>query len=527
MRLTDQARRLWLEPLLLLALVCAGPFVGFYAENVHEGLGFWDLGVYWLTCTALVYAIYALPVLLFRPKTQWWSSTWTVALILFFSYHSIRVFLEQQGFERGAQVSGWLVLTGVALLLAIGLGRRRAFHQFLLLFAVLSLIPSAFAAGRLWWALPDQGPGRPYTEAYPLDGNSIWSGKAVRTPNVYWIVLDSYPNEEQLLAHYSHDNSRFVGALESRGFYVARDAHSNFSNTRLSVPTMLNMEYPFDADERYAVEIGRGWAPKPGRTNSGTVAAIAGDNRTVAFFKQLGYRYVHYEGRTFTLIKCRGYEDVCLRVESAGFSELETSLLKLIPTDLYLEWGQGMPPGSLPKRRWHASGTGIPELQESVLALPTDRPFFLYAHLSTPHPPFLNDENCNVGALPGIMKSLARQLRCVNTQILRMLDGIILQDPSAIILLTADHGPRMTIKPGTPLFHWSPSQIRESLGILNALRLPAECQSDLRADLTPVNDMRIVFACLGGHPGRLLPEKYFLARGGPPDGGKLRRVTLR
>ena len=85
----------------------------------------------------------------------------------------------------------------------------------------------------------------------------------------------------------------------------------------------------------------------------------------------------------------------------------------------------------------------------------------------------------------------------------------------------------MTGRPGTPLYRWTPSQIRESLGILNALRLPPDCQRALRPDLTPVNDMRIVFACLGGHPARPVEARHFLARGGPPDGGKLRRVTLR
>ena len=48
-----------------------------------------------------------------------------------------------------------------------------------------------------------------------------------------------------------------------------------------------------------------------------------------------------------------------------------------------------------------------PELADAILALELERPFFLYAHLSSPHPPFLADENCAVGALPASRKSLA------------------------------------------------------------------------------------------------------------------------
>ena len=251
-----------------------------------------------------------------------------------------------------------------------------------------------------------------------------------------------------------------------------------------------------------------------------------GNNRSVGFLRQLGYEYVHYEGRSFNLTRCRGYEDVCIRSDGTGFSELEVSLLGRVPTDIYLEWVLGEPPGTKLRPKRPDSGTGIPELGAAVVALDLENPFFLYAHLSVPHPPFLVDEDCRVGALVAARKSLVRQLRCVNRQLLVLVDEIRTADPEAIVLLSADHGPRMTIKPGTPLFRWDREQVRESLGVLNALLLPEDCRRGLRPGLTPVNDMRIVFACLGGHEPRLLPAQHFVVRGGPPDGGKIRRVTL-
>lgn len=519
------------QPMLLLALVCAAPFLAFYSGNMHEGLGFMDLGVYWLGLVGIAWAIYGVafglmawiaPVRSFRL-----SAIWATALILFLAYRSVAAFFLGLGWSDEGQLAGWFALVGAGVFLAAVFGGRPAFHQFLLLFAALALLPSLWRIASWWQALPDQGPGLPLAQAYPLAGNDIWSGQAVRTPNIYWIVSDSYPNAEQLLAHYGLDNETFLRDLESRGFYVARDAHSNFSNTRLSVPTMLNMEYTFETGEEYAVRIGDGWAPKPGRTNSGTVAAIAGDNRSVAFIKQLGYSYVHFEGRSFALIRCRGYEDVCIASQSAGFSELELSLLELVPYDLVLQYGLGLPKGTTPARTRAASGTGIPELADAILALEVEGPLFLYAHLSSPHPPFLADENCKVGALPASRKSLGRNVRCVNRQLLALVDRLQASDPDAILILSADHGPRMTIKPGTPLFRWSPLQVREALGILNAFRLPEDCRRGLSPSLTPVNTMRIVFACLGGHAPRLLAPKHFVVRGGPPDGGKIRRVTIR
>ncbi|MBW2288368.1 MAG: hypothetical protein JRG90_11160, partial [Deltaproteobacteria bacterium] len=56
------------------------------------------------------------------------------------------------------------------------------------------------------------------------------------------------------------------------------------------------------------------------------------------------------------------------------------------------------------------------------------------------------------------------------------------------------------------------------LGILSALHLPRECRAGLRPTLAPVNFMRIVFACLGGHPPRLTRERHFLVSENLADG---------
>ncbi len=70
-------------------------------------------------------------------------------------------------------------------------------------------------------------------------------------------------------------------------------------------------------------------------------------------------------------------------------------------------------------------------------------------------------------------------------------------------------------------------QIRESLGILNAIRLPKPCRSSAQTNLSPINQMRLVFACLGGHAPNLVPEQHFIARPDSPDRGGLRRVRPR
>jgi hypothetical protein len=83
------------------------------------------------------------------------------------------------------------------------------------------------------------------------------------------------------------------------------------------------------------------------------------------------------------------------------------------------------------------------------------------------------------------------------------------------------------VRKAAPLHSINERQIRESLGILNAFHLPPPCRAALRPDLTPINTMRIVFACLGGEPAKPISPMHFIVRPNSPQRGKLRRVSIR
>ena len=62
-------------------------------------------------------------------------------------------------------------------------------------------------------------------------------------PDVYYFMLDSYPRADYIKKFMKYDNTPFLDALKQRGFYVADCSMSNYSFTRLSQATTLNMEY--------------------------------------------------------------------------------------------------------------------------------------------------------------------------------------------------------------------------------------------------------------------------------------------
>jgi len=62
-------------------------------------------------------------------------------------------------------------------------------------------------------------------------------------PDIYFIVLDSYPRHDALLKGLKIDNSPFLNALTSLGFVIPTCNMSNYDNTILSMPSILNMNY--------------------------------------------------------------------------------------------------------------------------------------------------------------------------------------------------------------------------------------------------------------------------------------------
>lgn len=511
-------------PTLLLSLA---PFAWFYAGNLHEPIQPSDLAIYSLATSAIALALAISLEALLPSKPGRATCGLAVAVLFFFNYSGI----SSAGIEMGGSPNTAAVLYATialaAIVVAIALGSRPGFQKFLLLFAAANfVIPLIFIA-------TDRATAGPARVRSPIEhglvGNDVWSGSLQRTPNVYWIVVDSYPNARELLDIYAFDNSLFVNALNRRGFTVTPGSYANFSTTLLSVPSTLEMDYVFDQEDPfYETQRSRSWRRLPGRTRSGVNASIGGDNRSVSFFKAVGYTYIHYEGGVFLITRCQGAEDLCLKGGSTGQSDLESRLIALTPGPWLLSHSTAM------RRALHphegiGSGTGIPELQANIEEGPFAEPFFLYAHIASPHRPYTNDALCNL--LPvefdrsGNRHFLA-QLQCVNRQVEALLDSIVGRDPDAIVILSADHGPRLSVRKGTSLYDHSNRQVRESLSILQAFRGPPECLASLTPDLTPINSLRWVFACLGDEPPRWIPEHHFIARPDAPERGRIRRVRL-
>ena len=517
------------QGLLLLLLVSLAPFVGFYAHNLSQGIKPGDLWVFSALTFALAAGSYLALYAAFKPSDHRISSLIAVFVVALFNFEATSSLMATHGIGTAGQKLGWIVFLVGALTVTAWFGGRKGFHKVLLLFAALNLAASL----SLFVGYDSSAKGAPSAlETYRLEGNPIWSGEPVRKPNIYWLVVDSYPSELQLREVFGFDNSDFVTFLRARGFYVADESYSNYAATVLSVPSTLQMEVVFPAEGAIREVRGGTQFLLPGRTTRGLLDAIGGDNRTVAYLKQLGYRYVHFADPWSTKVRCRGYEDVCIRGKLTSFTELQSSLLKLVPWDLVQSAMLRMPMLSLAQPV--GSGTLVPEFTEELARLPEDEgPYFVYAHFISPHEPFTNDAECDVFPRGRTLSradglgAFLEQILCLNRHLGALLDDLLARDPEAIVILSADHGARFSPAPETRLADLTQTEILEMLGILNAIRVPETCRSHLHPRIAPVNVMRLVFACLGGHEPRFIEPRFFVGRPrANPEHGSVRRVEV-
>ena len=100
--------------------------------------------------------------------------------------------------------------------------------------------------------------------------------------DVYLIVLDEYANEDVLRTVFGYDNRPFLDSLRALGFYVPKSVGSNYAQTTLSLPSLLNAAHVFAAGR----ELPRG-SKDPTLMNR-----LLGENRVARFLRNRGYRFV-------------------------------------------------------------------------------------------------------------------------------------------------------------------------------------------------------------------------------------------
>jgi hypothetical protein len=346
-------------------------------------------------------------------------------------------------------------------------------------------------------------------------------GTQTNTPDIYYIILDAYGRQDILKELYNFDNSGFIQALETRGFYVADKSNTNYMQTMSSLSSSLNMNYLDDYISRNG-----------GRSSIPFSTELINDNQVRRLLSANGYQTVAFETSFEDLSKADVFlkppqQKNLLTQAILPTNEFESMLIETtvgkVWLDLFIE-----------RNGTANSVLTLPYLQHRVRVIFTLTDLgnvakmpgrkFVIAHVVSPHPPFIFNRNGGFvspkdpyaltdgddyeGGPDAYISGYTEQIQYINKLTLAAVDDILANssDPP-IIIIQGDHGPGAYLKWGS----LAGSNVKERMAILNAYYFPDGDYTSLYPSISPVNSFRAVLNKFFGTEMELLPDNHYFS----------------
>ena len=415
----------------------------------------------------------------------------TILLILFFSYGHIYSLL------KGIHISVFFVfrhrtLAPIFLILA-GLGTWWACRKKLniqnvtltlnvtgIILIIMPVIQSSLVSWKQWNAW------RESSQTVPSSLNAGTVSTFQESPDIYYIILDSYTRADTIQKLYGYDNSNFHNSLEELGFYVADCSQSNYAQTELSLASSLNLDYLDVLNASFV----------PGNTDRSPLWPLIRNSVIRQFLESRGYKTIAFQtGYGWTQIT---NADIYL-APHPGAWELNIFQYMLIQTTagrVLLDASEL----SLPNTPDDLIRRNTQFALEKLQVIPyIEGPKFIFAHLLVPHSfvfgpngePIAIDVSTMTADI--FKQGYVDQVIFINKQIETIVSTIIANSPTPpIIIIQGDHGP-------------TGSGRSNRVSILNAYYLPGH-QDMLYKSITPVNTFRVVLDAYFGQNLPLLPD---------------------
>jgi len=341
------------------------------------------------------------------------------------------------------------------------------------------------------------------SELDPYAGIALTSYDNENSPDIYYLIFDGFAGPNILLKYYDTDILYFIQQLEKRGVYVANESKSNYSMTISSLPSSLNMNYWDELARNEIKDVG--WIP---------VIPLLHDNLVSNYLHNKGYDLVTFPSgfwptedfqtdmKISPLINLNEYQENLL---------LYTPVPRIFPSILYDNH----------RNRINFTLNSLKNITNE------ERPIFVFAHILTPHPPFIFDGEGNPvhpqrtynhfdaddyrklgGTTAEYQEMYSDQLNYIFSEILEMIDGILLESESPpILIIQGDHGPGSLVSQS----HFEENNLDERFSIMNAYYFPDKDYSSLYPSITPVNTFRVILNKYFEENLPLLPDKNYFS----------------
>jgi hypothetical protein len=471
------------------------PVLSFWASNKTQ-VSFKDTWRTFAVCLAIAGIVYfiALQISRGKEKAALFSSLFIVSFFYFGqTYYAVEGKIPYLG-QPALFFIFWLVFFQFGFYLIIRFYRQcEPVNTYL---NWVSLILVVFPLWQLIWP-PMWRPQIQQPIASPVaiqNGNINSTGNE---PDIYYLILDGYGRSDILLEFFSLDNSNFLNALQERGFYVAEQSNTNYTQTLLSLSSSMTGTYLDMA------------GADPKSEDRKILQQYLDQNSYIQRFNQLGY-----ETLVMTDASPIGFNfaDRTISTNSAlnnfelGFQSL--TLMRIWSRSVY-EYAH-----------WKILHSELDILEQ--LPFNAEHPQFVFAHLLMPHPPFVFDASGNFvpsnsfmigdgshyqGTREEYVRGYSRKVQYLNTRLIKIVDHL-LSNPNrpVVIILQGDHGPGSYLD----LESIENSCLQERLPIFNVYYLPYEnARAMLYPSISPVNSFRLIFDQILDQPTPLLDDRSF------------------
>jgi YidC/Oxa1 family membrane protein insertase len=322
-----------------------------------------------------------------------------------------------------------------------------------------------------------------------------------RTPNVYYIVPDAYPNAEGLKAIFGLEVAGFYEELKGLGFTIYPSVFSNYMSTIASISSVLGMDHHY-----YRGSIGNF------EFLNARKFIVSQQNPVVRIFRNNGYQ-IHYVHETDYLFSNGCFIDSCSPLGVWGEFREILFARTLIASSLFSGVPHSANAGQFTEsfdELKQARSEFIERVQEHIESMARQKaPHFTYIHGGRPGHSVPGEQTAE--QLADFRKEFVERIRLANAEVMLFVRHILSRDPSALIILNGDHGPWAYGN-----FNYNEAEILRSvpndlmtldhLGVLLAIRWPNGLAQDARGIRTNVNIFPHVLSYLSGIKGILAAE---------------------
>ena len=486
-------------------LGAAYPVVFLYAQNVHQGISAGEVLAPLVVSVAVSGATLAILWAALRDPGRAALIT-TLLVALFYTYG---LAWDQVGSALAGPwvlVAGWIAIAslGSAMIVRFGRAARRLTVP-LNAFAVVLLAVNLLTVGAFFLNIrPAAAGGR----------SGVTAGQqptgAVTQRDIYWIMLEEYAPQSVLDSAFGYDNSPFLDALRSRGFYIADRATANYLKTAPSLDSSRNMVYLDAAALAKRAHGADDFGP--------LYKDLTTPFEVERFLGSQGYRFL-YLGMYWAQTASHPDAEI-----NYVYDKLGSEFIDVLERATMLRALEGLGPQApydWRRNRWNQTSYELDALDRaSQLAGPK----FVHAQLALDHEPYVFHAD---GSFVTDAEDRARtheaayveQLKFTNDTMLAWLDQVLAvpEEQRPIIIMQADEGAWPYGYRRNELdFDWttaSPEDLRTKFGILSAFYVPGMLTpqaAGLYDSITPVNQFRALFNAYFGLDLPLLPDRNFI-----------------